>query len=334
MPSIFSAVKRISRRTPKDPATKSQTTQLRQDVKLDYWITTARLLKAAGENLPFPWLKGAADLVIQVLEPLRLARSNQQDFNALAQDILDTLRPIQDQAAALSNAGSSKTALLEEKCNKFTEILKDMLKDFEAVRTDTLHRKLAASWTTFAMQRLIQSFQDRLQKEVRMFNTSNIMDIHLSVHRTEDTTAHIQQTTEVISTKLNAILPPPTQAQQPELENYRSLKVGDLRVMQTRNMDQHSESHVFYKGEKTWRTFRESDAEQRWIEEVKFYHTTRLHPHVRQLFGFTRSQDFLGLVFHEHSMPIREVWSVMPPIERVLSISRFVRGSCLRKTRC
>ncbi|KAH8832483.1 hypothetical protein DL96DRAFT_1694624 [Flagelloscypha sp. PMI_526] len=323
MPSIFSAVKKISRRTPKDPTKKSHSTQLRQDVKLDFWITTARLLKAAGENLPFPWLKGAADLAIQVIEPLRLARSNQQDFSALAQDIIDTLRPIQDQAAALNSAGSSKTALLEEKCKKFTEILKEMLKDFEAVRTDILQRKSAASWTTPAMQRLIQSYQDRLRKEVRMFNTSNIMDIHISVHRTEDTTAQIQQTTEIISTKLNAILPPPTQSQQPELENYRSLKVGDLRVMQTRNMGQLSESHVFYKGEKTWRIFREGNAEQSWIEEVKFYHTTRFHPHIRQLFGFTQSQDFLGLVFHEHSMPIYEVWSEMPPIERVLSVSQF-----------
>jgi hypothetical protein len=73
MPSIFSAVKRIGRRSPKDPTAKSQSAELRKDVKLDYWITTARLLKAAGENLPFPWLKGAADLVLQVLEPLKVS---------------------------------------------------------------------------------------------------------------------------------------------------------------------------------------------------------------------------------------------------------------------
>jgi hypothetical protein len=53
--------------------------------------------------------------------PLKIARSNQQDFNSLAQDILETLRPIQEQAAALNIGGSSDTTILEIKCGRFVQ---------------------------------------------------------------------------------------------------------------------------------------------------------------------------------------------------------------------
>ncbi|KAH8832488.1 hypothetical protein DL96DRAFT_1582321 [Flagelloscypha sp. PMI_526] len=306
MPSFISVVKRITQRPSKkssSPST-SKDTQFKTDVRLDYCITSARLLKAVGENLPFPWLKGASDLVLQVLEPLRLARTNQQDFDSLAQDILDTLRPIQEQAARLNLEGSLETRFVELKCASFT------------VKSDTLSNSSSA-WTTPTMQRLIQSYQSRLQKEVQMFNLSNMVDIHASVHKTAIET-------QIMSAKLDTVLAPPlTKKEQPELENYRSLKAGDLRVVATRNQERETESHVLYKGKKTWKTFHDDDAEKRWIEEIQFYHTSRLQPRVRQLFGFTQSQDFLGLVFHEHSMSPVDVWSKMAPIESIFSQAHF-----------
>ncbi|KAH8832489.1 hypothetical protein DL96DRAFT_1704552 [Flagelloscypha sp. PMI_526] len=314
MPSFISVVKRITQRPSKkssSPST-SKDAQFKTDVRLDYCITSARLLKAAGENLPFPWLKGASDLVLQVLEPLRLARTNQQDFDSLAQDILDTLRPIQDQAARLNLEGSSEIQFVESKCASF--ITHDMLRDFETVKSDTVNNS-SSTWTTHTMQRLIQSYQSRLQKEVQIFNTSHLVEMHASVHKTA-TVMHL------MSTKLDtALAPSPKKQQQSQLENYRSLKAGDLQVVATRNQEHsaESESHILYKGKKTWKTFHDNDAEKKWIQEIQFYHTSRLQPRVRQLFGFTQSQDFLGLVFHEYSMRPDTAWNKMGPIERVLS---------------
>ncbi|KAH8832387.1 hypothetical protein DL96DRAFT_1581874 [Flagelloscypha sp. PMI_526] len=53
------------------------------------------------------------------------------------------------------------------------------------------------------------------------------------------------------------------------------------------------------------------------------YITLHRQPHVRQLFGFTESQDFLGLVFHEHSLPVHEAWAEMTPIQRVFADAQF-----------
>ncbi|KAH8817622.1 hypothetical protein DL96DRAFT_392493 [Flagelloscypha sp. PMI_526] len=320
MPSFTSVVKRVTLRSSKTslPSRKPQDAQFAKDVKLDYCITSARLLKAAGENLPVPWLKGVSDLVLQVLEPLKLARTNKQDFDALAQDILDTLTLIQDQAARMNLEGSPETNLIEMKCASFTKILQDISKDFEAVKLDTVGT-LTSAWTTPTMQRLIQSYQSRLQKEVQMFNLSNLVDIHASV--------------QILTMKIDATLTAPMTNDDPlELENYRSLKAGDLRVVAARikqELNPDTECHALYEGEKTWKTFRGSDAEKRWVSEIQFYHAARLQPHVRQLFGFIKSRAFLGLVFHDHMASLHDVWNRMAPVEMVFSLAQWVLWSVI-----
>ncbi|KAH8826591.1 hypothetical protein DL96DRAFT_1608421 [Flagelloscypha sp. PMI_526] len=146
------------------------------------------------------------------------------------------------------------------KCERFAQVLEDMLTEFEAIKTETLKRSLAV-WTTSTMQHLIQSYQYRLQKEVVLFNTSNVVDIYASVHRIE----------HALTTRLDAALPPRDKTLRPVLENYHPLLPGDLRVIQTNHLaPQDFESCVLYQGEKTWKTFRGEYAEEVLVHNLWF----------------------------------------------------------------
>ncbi|KAH8832386.1 hypothetical protein DL96DRAFT_1581869, partial [Flagelloscypha sp. PMI_526] len=104
----------------------------------------------------------------------------------------------------------------------------------------------------------------------------------------------------------------------PALENYRQLLADDFRVVQTNILtSQDSESHVLHKGEKTWKTFQGSNAEESLYRQ----------PQVRQLFGFTQSRDFLGLVFHE-----RQQMASLLYANDIITISRFAASSCVMDT--
>ncbi|KAK0239404.1 hypothetical protein EDD85DRAFT_949258 [Armillaria nabsnona] len=63
---------------------------------IDACIQAARLTAAAGEMAPFPFIKGAAQCVVLVLEMIDRAAKNKSDLQELAESIVNTLVAVRD----------------------------------------------------------------------------------------------------------------------------------------------------------------------------------------------------------------------------------------------
>ncbi|KAH8817640.1 hypothetical protein DL96DRAFT_1622978 [Flagelloscypha sp. PMI_526] len=301
---------------PKDPS-------FDLDVKLDHSIVLIQVLKALGEMLPFPYIKGTADLALKVLEPIRLARTNRQDFEGLVQDINSILLQIRDLSLELSSSGTTSAPALEAKCMKFTKILSDILIDLALIRRDIVDGS-KATMTTPAMQQLIKSFQNRLQIEVQAFQVTTILEIHSSVQITNEAVSQLQQVTGTIASQLVSVSASGVPG-YPHLENYVQLRMGELKILREAGRSSGaSEYRVTYNGDKTLKVFKGNNAEETWAEEIMFYHELQFKPRLRQLFGFTKTFDRLGLVFHDHGVPLAEYWEMLPPLERMINTGKFI----------
>ncbi|KAH8822186.1 hypothetical protein DL96DRAFT_1819745 [Flagelloscypha sp. PMI_526] len=321
MPALFPLAKLIRKKPPK---AQQKNNALDFDIKLDQSIAIIQVVKALGEMLPFPYLKATADVALRVLEPLRLARTNRQDFEALVQDITNIIVQIRTVALELSSNGATCSPAFQAKCLRFTTILSDISIELSSIRRDIVDIS-TASLTTLSIQRLIKAFQQRLQTEIQVLQVTTMLEIQSSVDETRNVVNHIQSMTDTIVSRLENV-PPSAFTDYPHLENYVQLRIGELRMLQGHGTSfGGSEYHAKYnESEKTLKLFQGEDAGQAWIKEIKFYHELQFVPRLRQLFGFTNTLDRLSLVFHDHGVPLAEYWETLPALDRLISTGMFI----------
>ncbi|KAK0235498.1 hypothetical protein EDD85DRAFT_77617 [Armillaria nabsnona] len=91
---------------------------------IDSYLRIAKLTAAAGEIAPFPFIKGAAQCVIVVLEVIESAAKNRKDLQELAESIVTTLVIVRD---TVINHGPTSALCFKDTCLDFQTYLNDLL---------------------------------------------------------------------------------------------------------------------------------------------------------------------------------------------------------------
>lgn len=99
------------------------------------WISNAfrvaELASAAGGLLPFPYLKGAADLVIALLKPIQRMQQNRDSYKALAINVTTILQILHEETKKDPETASPLN-YFEKDCKTFYRYLQHILNDLES----------------------------------------------------------------------------------------------------------------------------------------------------------------------------------------------------------
>ncbi|KAK0442015.1 uncharacterized protein EV420DRAFT_1082829 [Desarmillaria tabescens] len=91
----------------------------------------ARLTAAAGEMAPFPFIKGAAQCVVVVLEIIDQAAKNKDDLQELAESIVNTLVAVRD---TVIEHGPTSSLRFQNICLEFQTYMSDLLSQLNSDR--------------------------------------------------------------------------------------------------------------------------------------------------------------------------------------------------------
>ncbi|KAJ6545994.1 hypothetical protein DFH09DRAFT_1321232 [Mycena vulgaris] len=71
-------------------------------------LTTAKLIAAGAECIPFPYVKGVFGTVVVILETMEKVKRNRDDLKELCGNIMDIIQIIQDQLLTHGDTGALK----------------------------------------------------------------------------------------------------------------------------------------------------------------------------------------------------------------------------------
>ncbi|PBK81772.1 hypothetical protein ARMGADRAFT_1091002 [Armillaria gallica] len=91
---------------------------------IDSYLKIAKLTAAAGKMIPFPWIKGAAQCAVVILETIESAAKNGKDLQELAENTVATLVVVRD---TIINHGPTSTSCFKDICLNFQTYLNDLL---------------------------------------------------------------------------------------------------------------------------------------------------------------------------------------------------------------
>ncbi|PBK79383.1 hypothetical protein ARMGADRAFT_1093193 [Armillaria gallica] len=98
---------------------------------IDTCIQAARLIAAAGEMAPFPFIKGVAQCVIVILETIDRAAKNKSDLHQLAESIVTTLVAVRD---TVIEHGPTSALSFQNICLEFQTYMSDLLSQLNSER--------------------------------------------------------------------------------------------------------------------------------------------------------------------------------------------------------
>ncbi|KAJ6500312.1 hypothetical protein DFH09DRAFT_1336207 [Mycena vulgaris] len=97
--------------SPQTPATGKFKVNLSSQSKSDWLagsLTTAKLIAAGAECVPFPYVKGVFGTVVVILETVEKVKRNRDDLKELCGNIMDIIKIIQDQLLTHGDTGALK----------------------------------------------------------------------------------------------------------------------------------------------------------------------------------------------------------------------------------
>ncbi|PBK79197.1 hypothetical protein ARMGADRAFT_1093361 [Armillaria gallica] len=304
---------------------------------IDACLKIARLTAAAGEMAPFPFIKGAAQCVIVVLEAMESASKNRQDLQELAESIVTTLVVVRDTVIAHGPTSAS--------------CFKDIRLDFQTYLNDLLS-KLNKEGNSSGIRRLlkakkisedISAYRQRLQtaKDNFLIRTMTMTHLTLSDVRGDVIAGFSTLTGSVEASKRNIT------SIKDNIEEIRTLGVhqnenmenlstrllqasrqrgiykemvwdiipGDIRVIKRatrpskcyRTCITYKDSYCTVENSNTPKIIREYQArgndgedamDMEALDQALDFFIKQRHPNLPQIFGVCRSPDLPGIIFH------------------------------------
>ncbi|KAK0186764.1 hypothetical protein F5146DRAFT_1067326, partial [Armillaria mellea] len=143
---------------------------------IDSCLKIAKLTAAAGELAPFPFIKGAAQCVVVVLEAIESVEKNRQDLQELAESIVTTLVVVRD---TVINHGPTSASCFKDICLDFQTFLNDLLSKLNKESNPSRIRRL---FTAKKISDDITSYRQQVQtvKEDFLIRTTTMTRLALS----------------------------------------------------------------------------------------------------------------------------------------------------------
>ncbi|KAJ7624508.1 P-loop containing nucleoside triphosphate hydrolase protein, partial [Roridomyces roridus] len=94
------------------------------------FLRLAKIVEAAGDLAPFPYIKGACGVVVNLLEIVQDLKHNREDLQGLCEDIIEILRIIQEE---MKSHGDQRADEFWGLCEDFERHVREILESVEAL---------------------------------------------------------------------------------------------------------------------------------------------------------------------------------------------------------
>ncbi|KAJ6545990.1 hypothetical protein DFH09DRAFT_652564 [Mycena vulgaris] len=145
-------------------------------------LTTAKLIAAGAECIPFPYVKGVFGMVVVILETVEKVKRNRDDLKELCEDIVEIIRIIQGR---LSSHADTTAVEFRRLCEKLEGVLEDVLQSIKKLPTEA--RGLSGHFKeVMKIGRTVDEiagYRMRIQKLQSNFMLMAAIDTNLQVHK-------------------------------------------------------------------------------------------------------------------------------------------------------
>ncbi|KAJ7850967.1 hypothetical protein B0H13DRAFT_52122 [Mycena leptocephala] len=153
-------------------------------------IVAAKMITAAGECLPFPYVKGAFGMVVILLETVEKAKKNRDDLKALCTTAMEIMYILQDQISLHGDTGAVK---LKGLCKDFERFLEDVIHGVEEMRKKPqgFRAHIKEFVTSSSIQDKIAEYQKNIQEICSRLKLLAAIDTNFQVHKINATLATV-----------------------------------------------------------------------------------------------------------------------------------------------
>ncbi|KAJ6547953.1 hypothetical protein DFH09DRAFT_1281702 [Mycena vulgaris] len=145
-------------------------------------LTTAKLIAAGAECIPFPYVKGVFGTVVVILETVEKVKRNRDDLKELCGNIVEIIKIIQDQLVAHGDTGALKFKGL---CEDLASVLDGVLQSIKPLPTESrgLSGRFKEVMKLGSTADKIAGYRMRIQELRSNFVLMAAIDTNLQVHR-------------------------------------------------------------------------------------------------------------------------------------------------------
>ncbi|KAJ7840633.1 hypothetical protein B0H13DRAFT_2210249 [Mycena leptocephala] len=153
-------------------------------------IVAARMITAAGECLPFPYVKGAFGMVVIFLETVEKVKKNRDDLKDLCTTALEIMDILQDQISLHGDTGAVK---LKGLCEDFERFLEDVIHGVEEMRKKPqgFRAHIKEFVKLGGVQDKIAEYQKNIQEICSRLKLLAVIDTNFQVHKINATLATV-----------------------------------------------------------------------------------------------------------------------------------------------
>ncbi|KAJ6545997.1 hypothetical protein DFH09DRAFT_1282001 [Mycena vulgaris] len=171
-------------------------------------LTTAKLIAAGAEYIPFPYVKGVFGSVIVVLETVEKVQRNRDDLKELCGSIMDIIKIIQGQLLTHGDTGALK---FKQLCEDLTGVLEGVLKLIQQLSTEasSLSGRFKEVVKLRSTADKIAHYRMRIQELRSNFVLMAAIDTNLQVHK-GFSTGRLADSSAAPATQTVTRCPPPS----------------------------------------------------------------------------------------------------------------------------
>ncbi|KAJ6547959.1 hypothetical protein DFH09DRAFT_632177 [Mycena vulgaris] len=145
-------------------------------------LTTAKLIAAGAECIPFPYVKGVFGTVVVILETVEKVKRNRDDLKELCGNIVEIIKITQDQLVAHGDTGALKFKGL---CEDLASVLEGVLQSIKQLPTESrgLSGRFKEVMKLGSTADKIAGYRMRIQELRSNFMLTAAIDTNLQVHK-------------------------------------------------------------------------------------------------------------------------------------------------------
>ncbi|KAJ6527576.1 hypothetical protein DFH09DRAFT_162964 [Mycena vulgaris] len=145
-------------------------------------LTTAKLIAAGAECIPFPYVKGVFGMVVVILEMVEKVKRNRDDLKELCEDIVEIIGIVQGR---LSSHADTTAVEFRRLCEKLEGVLEDVLQSIKKLPTGArgLSGRFKEVMKIGSTADKIAGYRMRIQKLQSNFMLMATIDTNLQVHK-------------------------------------------------------------------------------------------------------------------------------------------------------
>ncbi|KAK0192339.1 hypothetical protein F5146DRAFT_1039405 [Armillaria mellea] len=253
-------------------------------------MSVVKLIQAAGELAPFPYIKGLASMAVVLLEVLESADKNDADLVYLSNSLSSTLVIVRDTVVA---HGESSAQHFKEFCIEVENYLAKVLNDLNSIKRVTHSRSIRQYLRTNDVRDKIDGYKQRVRDlKIRVttetrFITSEMSGYSIAIEATLRTLKH-----DISDIHEKALTRSRRQLYQDQIREIIPVDI----------IDYHSEIDIS-PSPKLVRVYRARCGSETLAVKILYGDLHQFlslrHPNIPQLFGVCTSTSFPALIFHQ-----------------------------------